>query len=47
VIRHGRGIAVPRGSRGLGLEAGDEVVLGQARIRIAWEGHRSKVTGQR
>ena len=47
VIRHGRGIAVPRGSRGLGLRSGDEVVVGQARVRIHWEGHRSKVKGQR
>lgn len=36
VIRHGRGIAVPRGSRGLGLRSGDELVLGQARVRIGW-----------
>ena len=34
VIRSGRGIAVPRGSRGLGLQTDDEVVMGQARIRI-------------
>ena len=32
VIRHGRGIVVPRGSRGLGLHTGDEIVLGQARL---------------
>ena len=34
VIRHGRGIAVPRGSRGLGLQSEDEIVLGQARVRV-------------
>ena len=34
VIRGGRGIAVPRGSRGLGLKSDDEIVLGQARIRV-------------
>jgi hypothetical protein len=34
VIRGGRGIAVPRGSRGLGLRDGDEIVLGQARVRV-------------
>jgi hypothetical protein len=34
IIRGGRGIAVPRGSRGLTLQSGDEVVLGQARLRI-------------
>jgi hypothetical protein len=34
VIRGGRGIAVPRGSRGLGLQTDDEIVLGQARVKI-------------
>jgi len=34
IIRGGRGIAVPRGSRGLTLQSGDEVALGQARVRI-------------
>ena len=34
VIRAGRGIAVPRGSRGLGLQSGDEIVLGQARVKV-------------
>ena len=34
VIRQARGIAVPRGSRGLGLQSGDEIVVGQARIRV-------------
>ena len=34
VIRGGRGIAVPRGSRGLGLKTDDEIVLGQARIKV-------------
>jgi pSer/pThr/pTyr-binding forkhead associated (FHA) protein len=34
VVRNGRGIAVPRGTRGLGLQAGDEIVLGRARLRI-------------
>ena len=47
VIRRGRGIVVPRGSRGLGLQSGDEIVLGRARVRVGWEGYRSKVTGQR
>jgi len=37
VIRHGRGIAVPRGSRGLGLQSGDEVVVGQGRLRISFD----------
>jgi hypothetical protein len=34
VIRGGRGLAVPRGSRGLRLQSDDEVVLGQARLRV-------------
>jgi hypothetical protein len=34
IIRGGRGIAVPRGSRGLTLQSDDEVALGQARLRI-------------
>jgi len=38
VVRQGRGIAVPRGSRGLGLKPGDEIVLGQARVKITWVG---------
>ncbi len=32
VIRQGRGIAVPRGSRGLRLQSDDEIVMGQARM---------------
>lgn len=34
IIRRGRGLAVPRGSRGLGLQSDDEIVLGQARLRV-------------
>ena len=34
VIRGGRGIAVPRGSRGLGLKSDDEIVIGQARLKV-------------
>jgi hypothetical protein len=34
IIRGGRGVAVPRGSYGLSLQSGDEIVLGQARVRI-------------
>ena len=37
IIRGGRGLAVPRGSRGLGLRSGDELVLGQARVRITFD----------
>lgn len=35
IIRGGKGIPVPRGSRGLGLQTGDEIVLGQARIKVS------------
>ena len=34
ILRGGRGIPVPRGSRGLTLQSGDEVAFGQARVRI-------------
>jgi hypothetical protein len=34
IVRNGRAIAVPRGSRGVRLESSDEVALGQARIRF-------------
>lgn len=34
VLRGGRGLPVPRGSRGLGLQSDDEIVLGQARLRV-------------
>jgi hypothetical protein len=37
VIRHGKGISVPRGSRGLVLQSGDEIVIGQARLRLRIE----------
>ncbi|HET9372139.1 MAG TPA: FHA domain-containing protein [Vicinamibacterales bacterium] len=36
VIRQGRGIPVLRGTRGLRLQIGDEIVLGQARLRVSW-----------
>jgi hypothetical protein len=34
IVREGRSIAVPRGSRGVRLCSGDEIVLGEARLRI-------------
>ena len=34
VIRNGRTIAVPAGSHGVRLRSGDEVVLGDARVRV-------------
>jgi hypothetical protein len=35
VIRHGRGLAIPHGGKGLRLQPNDEIVLGQARLRVA------------
>jgi hypothetical protein len=37
IIRHGRSIRVPAGARGIRLETDDEIVLGQARIRVVME----------
>jgi hypothetical protein len=34
IVRHGRTVAVPRGARGVRLESGDEIVLGEARVRV-------------
>ncbi len=34
VMRRGRTIRVPQGSRGVRLESGDEIVLGEARLRV-------------
>jgi hypothetical protein len=34
VMRQGRVFVVPRGARGLRIEPGDEIVLGQARLRV-------------
>jgi pSer/pThr/pTyr-binding forkhead associated (FHA) protein len=33
VVRGGRTIAVPAGSRGVRIESGDEIIVGQARLR--------------
>ncbi len=34
IVRAGRTVTVPRGARGVRLQAGDEIVLGEARIRV-------------
>jgi len=34
VVRGGKALTVPRGARGVRLQAGDEIVLGEARIRV-------------
>jgi hypothetical protein len=33
-VRNGKTISVPAGSRGVRLQSGDEVVLGEARLRL-------------
>jgi hypothetical protein len=35
IVRGGRGIPVPRGTRGVRLQSGDDIVLGRARVRVA------------
>lgn len=37
IVRNGRTIRVPAGSRGTKLESDDEIVLGQARVRVGVE----------
>jgi hypothetical protein len=34
IVRNGKTISVPAGSRGVRLQSGDEVVLGEARLRL-------------
>jgi pSer/pThr/pTyr-binding forkhead associated (FHA) protein len=34
IVRNGRTIPVPRGARGVRLESGDEIVLGDARLKV-------------
>jgi len=34
VLRGGRAIAVPSGTRGIRLRSGDEILLGEARVRV-------------
>ncbi len=40
IVRGGRTIKVPPGARGARLEAGDEIALGHARLRVAFETSR-------
>jgi hypothetical protein len=37
IVRGGRTVPVPRGSRGVRLQSGDEIVLGEARLRVKFE----------
>jgi hypothetical protein len=34
IVREGRTVPVPRGARGVRLFSGDEIVLGEARVRV-------------
>jgi hypothetical protein len=38
IVRDGRTVSVPRGSRGVRLRSGDEIALGEARLRIRISG---------
>jgi predicted component of type VI protein secretion system len=40
VIRNGGAVTVPPGSLGVRLRTGDELVLGEARLRIRFDGDR-------
>jgi hypothetical protein len=37
IVRAGRTIAVPQGTRGVRLHSGDEIVLGEARLRVRFD----------
>jgi pSer/pThr/pTyr-binding forkhead associated (FHA) protein len=37
IVRTGRTVAVPRGPRGVRLHSGDEIVLGEARVRVRFD----------
>ena len=37
IVRGGRTVAVPRGSRGVRLQSSDEIVLGDARLRVRFD----------
>jgi pSer/pThr/pTyr-binding forkhead associated (FHA) protein len=37
ILRSGRTLAVPRGSRGVRLQSSDEIVLGDARLRVRFD----------
>jgi hypothetical protein len=42
IIRDGRTVSVPRGSRGVRLRSGDEIVLGEARVRIRFQPEKGR-----
>ena len=37
IVRDGSTVDVPRGSRGVRLQSGDEIVLGEARLRVKFQ----------
>jgi FHA domain-containing protein len=43
IVRDGRTVPVPRGSRGVRLRSGDEIVLGDARLRIRFSEPRGSL----
>ena len=42
IVREGRTVAVPRGSRGVRLHSGDEVILGEARVRVRFQTEKDR-----
>jgi hypothetical protein len=42
IVREGRTVAVPRGSRGVRLQSGDEVILGEARVRVRFQTEKDR-----
>ena len=42
IVRHGRNLPVPRGARGVRLESGDEIVIGEARVRVKFGGEAGR-----
>ena len=42
IVREGRTVAVPRGSRGVRLQSGDEIILGEARVRVRFQTEKDR-----
>jgi hypothetical protein len=42
IVREGRTVAVPRGSRGVRLQSGDEIILGEARVRVRFQMEKNR-----
>ena len=47
IVRNGATIPVPPGTRGVRLQSGDELMLGQARLRVKIDAPRAGLTGPR